>query len=85
MDLLLRLQADLLGVPAWFGRPCGDHCLGAAWWAGLAEGVWGSLGELAAAGTPTPPSSPGADSDAADSSYQGWLEAVRRSMAWNQP
>ena len=47
MDLLLELQADQLGVPV--ARPVVQEttALGAAYLAGLAEGVWGSLDELA--------------------------------------
>ncbi len=49
MDLLLQLQADQLGVTV--RRPVDQEttALGAAYLAGLAEGVWGSLDEIAAA------------------------------------
>ena len=48
MDLLLQLQADQLQVPV--ARPTVQEttALGAAYLAGLAEGVWGSLDEIAA-------------------------------------
>ena len=46
-DLLLQLQADQLQVPV--ARPTVQEttALGAAYLAGLAEGVWGSLDDLA--------------------------------------
>src|SRR5437762_12450006 len=46
MDLLLQLQADQLQVPV--TRPVVQEttALGAAYLAGLAEGVWGSLDDL---------------------------------------
>ena len=49
MDLLLQLQADQLGVTV--RRPVDQEttALGAAYLAGLAEGVWGSLDDVAAA------------------------------------
>jgi glycerol kinase len=45
-DLLLQIQADLLDVPVL--RPREQECtaLGAAWLAGLATGVYGSLAEI---------------------------------------
>ena len=47
MDLLLQLQADQLGVPVQRPRSLESTALGAATLAGLAEGVWGSVDELA--------------------------------------
>ena len=54
MDLLLQLQADQLQVPV--ARPTVQEttALGAAYLAGLAEGVWGSLDDLAVAVGPRP-------------------------------
>ncbi len=74
MDLLLQLQADQLGVAVSRARHQETTALGAAYLAGLAEGVWGSLDEIAAlwqlgrarstrartAPPPTPPTRPGA-------------------------
>ena len=48
MDLLLQLQADQCGVPVTRPHTTEVTALGAAMLAGLAEGVWGSLEELAA-------------------------------------
>ena len=47
-DLLLQLQADQLQVPVSRPKVQETTALGAAYLAGLAEGVWGSLDDLAA-------------------------------------
>ena len=48
MDLLLQLQADQLGVPVVRSAVPDTTALGAAYLAGLAEGVWGNLDDIAA-------------------------------------
>ena len=54
MDLLLQLQADQLGVPV--ARPVVQEttALGAAYLAGLAEGVWSDPTTCGAGGSSTP-------------------------------
>ncbi len=47
MDLLLQLQADQLGVAVRRPRDLETTALGAAYLAGLAEGVWPSLDAIA--------------------------------------
>jgi glycerol kinase len=47
-DLLLRFQADLLGVPVTRAAQPEATAFGAAWLAGLATGVWSSEEEVAA-------------------------------------
>jgi glycerol kinase len=82
MDLLLRLQADQLGVTV--RRPVDQEttALGAAYLAGLAEGVWGSLDEIAAAWQEQAEFRPSEDRTLADAGYQTWLRGVERSRAW---
>jgi glycerol kinase len=82
MDLLLRLQADQLGVPV--SRPVVQDttALGAAYLAGLAEGVWGSLDEVATNWALDVEVQPSAERSDADASYDRWLRAVERSRAW---
>ena len=48
MDLLLQFQSDLLDVPVVRAAVKETTALGAAFLAGLAEGVWTSLDEIAA-------------------------------------
>ncbi len=82
MDLLLQLQADQLGVTV--RRPVDQEttALGAAYLAGLAEGVWGSLDEIAAAWQEDAEFRPADDRTLADAGYQTWLRGVERSRAW---
>jgi glycerol kinase len=82
MELLLQLQADQLAVPV--ARPTQSEttAMGAAYLAGLAEGVWGSLDEVAAAWSLDRVVQPALPRAQADTSYRRWLQAVERSRAW---
>jgi glycerol kinase len=84
-DLLLRLQADQLGVPVTRATVPETTALGAAYLAGLAEGVWGSTDELAELWSGDEPVAPTADRTVADAGHARWLEAVSRSRAWEPP
>jgi glycerol kinase len=79
LDLLLRLQADQLGIHVTRPRVHETTALGAAWLAGLAEGVWGSLDDLAATWRVDVDVAPGSNGDAG---YERWLRAVERSRGW---
>ncbi len=79
MDLLLQLQADQLQIPVARSRVADTTALGAAYLAGLAEGVWGSLEELASLW--------GSDAEAKpqrqhDARYEQWRRAVDRARGW---
>jgi glycerol kinase len=78
MDLLCRFQADQLGVvvrrPA-FAETTG---LGAAFLAGLAEGVWSSTDEIAKTWQLDAQFSPRMDPAERDRLYEGWKRAVER-------
>ena len=82
MDLLLQLQADQLQVPV--DRPVVQEttALGAAYLAGLAEGVWGSCEEIASQWALDARFEPKASPGAADGRYRGWQRAVERSRHW---
>jgi glycerol kinase len=82
MDLLLRLQADQLGVPV--SRPANQEttALGAAYLAGLAEGVWGSLDELGSQWAVDREVAPTTDRTAADAAWHTWRRAVERARHW---
>ena len=82
MDLLLQLQADQLGVPV--ARPTNQEltALGAAYLAGLAEGVWDSADTVSQRWQAETTFSPGDNRTASDASYARWLEAVKRSRGW---
>jgi glycerol kinase len=79
MDLLLQLQADVIDVPVRRAAVSDTTALGAAFLAGRAEGVWGSLDEIAglwAADATAEPSGDGA------AGYADWSRAVERALAW---
>jgi glycerol kinase len=82
MDLLLRFQADLLGVRVVRAAVSETTALGAAWLAGLAEGVWDSLDDIAGRWAHDAVVEPAADRTGAETAYQGWLRAVDRSRNW---
>jgi glycerol kinase len=82
MDLLLQLQADHLGVTV--RRPIDQEttALGAAHLAGLAEGVWGSLDDLADRWQLDAEFHPSPDRTLVDARHVQWLRAVERSRSW---
>jgi glycerol kinase len=82
MDLLLRFQADLLGVRVVRAAVGETTALGAALLAGLAEGVWGSLDDIEAGWVHDAIMDPQIDRTVVDDAYQGWLRAVARSRDW---
>jgi glycerol kinase len=81
--LLLQLQADQLQTPV--QRPVVQEttALGAAYLAGLAEGVWSSLDEVGAQWQLDVEVAPSIEADAADAAYEGWARAVDRSLRWD--
>jgi glycerol kinase len=85
MDLLLQLQADQVRVPVERPGTVETTALGAAWLAGLAEGVWGSVEELAGIWALESSFTPLASAVAADNAHAGWLRAVEKSRRWAQP
>lgn len=82
MDLLCQLQADQLGVDVL--RPADQEttALGAAFLAGLGEGVWSSPAEVLQQWSLEAKFTPGDDRSAADASHAQWLRAVDRSKSW---
>ncbi len=82
MELLLQLQADQLGVPVTRPRSTETTALGAAFLAGLAEGVWGSLADITASWEADVSVAPSPERTDADAAYAQWLRAVERSRAW---
>lgn len=82
MDLLLQLQADQLQVPVARSRVLETTALGAAWLAGLGEGVWSSISELAGLWALDVEVAPRASRAGANSRHAGWLRAVERSRHW---
>jgi glycerol kinase len=84
-DLLLQLQADILGLPIQRPRQSETTALGAAFLAGLGTGLWKSTDELSASWALEREFVPAISSDERDSRYARWQDAVRRSRDWAHP
>jgi glycerol kinase len=82
MDLLLELQAEQSRMPVARPRSLETTALGAATVAGLAEGVWSSLAELAALWQPEQTFEPQLPPELADATYAVWRRVVEKSMGW---
>jgi glycerol kinase len=82
MDLLCQMQADQLGVSV--DRPVVTEttALGAAYLAGLAEGVWSSTDEIASQWALDASFTPAVDAELADLRLDQWHNAVSRSRNW---
>ena len=82
MDVLCQFQADQLGVPVLRPTEHETTALGAAFLAGLAEGVWISTDALAGSWTLDARYDPAADRTVADVLHAQWRRAVDRSRGW---
>jgi glycerol kinase len=82
MDLLCQFQADQLGVTV--QRPVDQEttALGAAYLAGLAEGVWATVDDVGDQWRLEAEFDPDDDRTAADALHALWLRAVERSRHW---
>ncbi|MGK2930841.1 MAG: glycerol kinase GlpK [Acidimicrobiales bacterium] len=83
MGLLLQLQADQLQVPVSRPKLQESTALGAAYLAGLAEGVWSSPSEVTDNWLLDTEVHPVADRRSVDEAHATWLRAVERSRAWS--
>ncbi|MFI1002339.1 glycerol kinase GlpK [Streptomyces galbus] len=82
--LLMQHQADVLGVPVVRPRISETACLGAAYAAGLATGVWSDLDELTAHWQQDARWTPAMEASVRDREYRRWCRAVERSFGWNE-
>jgi len=82
MNLLCQFQADQLGVAV--QRPVDQEttALGAAYLAGLAEGVWASVDDVGRQWGLEAEFIPADDRTAAEALHGQWLRAVERSRHW---
>ena len=83
MNLLLRTQADLLGVDVVRAAVSETTALGAAFLAGLAEGVWNGVDDIAKIWASDATVKPAADRALVDAGHQRWLAAVERARRWD--
>jgi glycerol kinase len=81
-DLLMQLQADLLGVPVVRPVVSETTALGAAYAAGLAGGVWDDLETLRRQWRADRRWEPRWSADQRDEAYRRWRKAVERSFGW---
>ncbi len=82
MGLLLQHLADQARVGVVRPRSVETTALGAATMAGLAEGVWGTLDDLAGLWTAEASFAPVAPEEEAEAAHAAWLRAVDRSRGW---
>ncbi len=81
-DLLLQFQADILGTSVERPQMVETTALGAAFMAGIAEGVWSGTDEVAKAWRSERIFAPAMTQDARDALIGSWRRAVERSKAW---
>jgi glycerol kinase len=81
-DLLLQMQANDLQVPV--SRPVVQEttALGAAYLAGLAEGVWSSPADITTNWRLDATFEPQVEPGALEARHAAWARAVERSRAW---
>ena len=83
-DLLMQIQADVLGVPVVRPRVLETTALGAAYLAGLATGYWKSDDDVRANWQVDRRFEPALSRDAAAGLRAGWDKAVSRAKAWDE-
>jgi glycerol kinase len=81
-DMLMQFQADLLGVEVVRPVITETTALGAAYGAGLAVGVWGSLGELRGLWAEDARWVPAMSDEERARLHSRWRQAVYRSLDW---
>ena len=81
-ELLMQNQADILGVPVVRPVVTETTALGAAYAAGLAVGLWTSLGSLRSHWMADRQWQPLWSDDQREEAYAGWRKAVDRSLGW---
>jgi len=81
-DLLLQIQADVLGRDVVRPAVTETTALGAAYLAGLATGFWKSAAEVAANWRMDRRFSPQMPAERREELYAGWKRAVDRALGW---
>jgi glycerol kinase len=82
-NLLMQLQADILGVPVVRPVVSETTALGAAYAAGLAVGFWTSLDALRSNWKADRQWEPTWTADQRETAYAGWKKAVDKSFGWS--
>jgi glycerol kinase len=81
-DMLMQLQADILGVPVVRPVVAETTALGAAYAAGLAAGVWTNVDDLRRNWKADRCWEPRWSEDRREVAYRGWQRAVERTFNW---
>ena len=81
-DLLMQIQADVLGVPVVRPKVSESTALGAAYAAGLAAGYWNNVDDLRQNWGVDKTWTPCADDALRAKSYVMWKKAVSRTFDW---
>ncbi len=81
-NLLMQMQADILGAAVVRPRVAETTALGAAYAAGLAAGCYGSFDDLRANWQVDRAAQPRISEHERTARYRGWLKAVDRSLGW---
>lgn len=81
-NTLMQFQADILGVPVVRPVVAETTALGAAYAAGLATGVWGSLDELRQNWQEDSRWTPNMDDAERDRQLRNWKKAVTKTFDW---
>ncbi len=84
-DLLMQIQADLLGVPVVRPKVLETTALGAAYLAGLTVGLWKSRDELASHWQTERRFEPAMDAPHRHARMSRWREAVSHARSWARP
>jgi len=84
-NLLLQIQADILGVPVVRPTMTEVTALGAAYLAGLATDVWADQQDLKAHWKEDRRFEPSISADQRESLYSTWKRAVERACRWEKP
>lgn len=80
-ELLMQIQADLLGVPVVRSETAESTALGAAYLAGLATGVWENKAAIAESWAERDRFEPGPEAVALQAKLSEWKEAVKRTLS----
>jgi glycerol kinase len=81
-DLLMQIQADVLGTAVARPRVAESTALGAAYAAGIAVGYWNNLDDLRQNWGVDKIWKPSSDDTLRTKSYMMWKKAVSRSFDW---
>jgi glycerol kinase len=82
MDVLCQMQADVLGVTVRRPEIPETTALGAAYLAGIAEGVWSSTADAAGAWRAEASFTPSMDAEVLAAGRAQWTRAVERARGW---